>query len=141
MAASALPTIVSTLFTSTAGGAAFQGLGTALLGGAISGIGMAKMQESKMREEERQQIAEEDRVKETYEGAGDAMRFWDNPEQNKNNLAQGQKYVRADAKSNQNLAVGKREAPRKAGQQYRTPQQTQTPRYRYDRNAGQIVRQ
>lgn len=136
-----LPAIVGTLFTPVAGGAAFQGLGTALLGGAISGIGMAKMKEAEMREEERQQIGEEDRLKETYEGAGDAMRFWDNQDQNKNNFSQGAKYERADAMSNKNLAVGQREQRRQPGQQFRTPQKTQAPRYKYDRNSGQIVRQ
>lgn len=113
------------------------GIGTTLIGGAIAGWGQAKMAEADRKEDERQRIAEEQRIKDSYAGVGEAGQFWNPP--NENDASQGQDYERADAKSNFDTAVGQKENRGRLGQQYRT-QTAQTPRFQYDEATGRIVR-
>lgn len=133
MAASAALTAIGTAFKT----AVTSTLGQSLIGGAIAGWGQAKMQEADRKEDERQRIAEEQRIKDSYAGVGEAGQFWDPP--NENDASQGQNYERADAKSNFDTAVGQKESRARLGQQYRT-QAAQTPRFQYDEATGRIVR-
>jgi len=100
---------------------------------------MGKMTEAKMEKEEGFRIAEEKRMQDSYAGAGDAVKFWNDTGQDTNNAEQGQQYERADAQSNQNLSLGQRETRQLPGQQYRSTAQQKPKRYKYDPQTSSIV--
>lgn len=118
------------------GGAAGGGLG--LLGGILGGVGQGLMQKNQMREEENQQIRREQRLTDSYEGAGEAMRFWENRDPD-NSAQVDPQYQRPDPNSNRNLPVGTQEQTMRPGEQYRQRTQATPTRYRYDRNTGAII--
>ncbi|MDE4189680.1 hypothetical protein [Phaeobacter gallaeciensis] len=133
-----------------AGAAAAAGAGAAaaagtsafatIMGGVVSGIGTAMMKKNEYKQEEAMREAEDRRVRDSYEGAGDAVRFWDqgqNPESEQ--AASTNNFERADAQSNEGLRVGQTEKRQRLGEQYRNRMETGAKRFRYDRNAGQIV--
>lgn len=65
-----------------AGAAAGAGLsgGLGLFGSILSGIGTGMMARTEARRAEQAKIDEEKRLEQRYAGAGEAVRYWDNPE-------------------------------------------------------------
>ena len=118
------------------------GLGAKLVGGLVSGLGAGLMKKSAYKAEERARIEQEQRLEATYEGVGDAVRFWD--QQPNDSASIDPDYQRTDPNSNKNLRVGQREQSQLPGQQYRiaaTTSKPRTPAYQYDPQSGQIVPQ
>lgn len=127
--------------TATAGGLLGSGwLGT-VGGGLIAGLGQGLMAKKEQKEDERRELEGEQRREDRYKGAGQAMRFWeqDNLGDDENPNAVNPGFQRADPNSNKNLAVGQIEGPSRLGEKYRSRQPKRQERFRYDRNAGQIV--
>lgn len=135
-----IATVASSIATGAAGlfagGAAGGGLG--LLGGIVGGIGQGLMTKNTMREQENQRIREEQRLTDSYEGAGQALRFWENRDP-ENSGQIDPNYQRPDANSNRNLPIGTTEQTMRPGEQYRQRTQPTQTRYRYDRNTGAIL--
>lgn len=77
-----------------AGGLAGSGMG--LFGSILSGVGQALFTRSEMREEEKQQIAAEQRREARYEGVGEATRFWEGGDESEGSVSQGPGYQRVD---------------------------------------------
>lgn len=132
------------IFAPAAGAGAAAAAGTSafatIMGGVVSGIGTAMMKKNEYKQEEAMREAEDRRVRDSYEGAGDAVRFWDqgqSPEAEQ--AASTNNFERADAQSNEGLRVGQTEKRKRLGEQYRNRMETGAKRFRYDRNAGQIV--
>ena len=138
MSAPILPAL-SAIFAPAAAGTAASA-GATILGGIVSGIGSGMMKKKEYEREEAMAEAEDRRVRDSYEGAGAAVRFWDqgqNPESEQ--AASTNNFERADAQSNEGLRVGQTEKRQRLGEQYRNRMETGAKRFRYDRNAGQIV--
>lgn len=125
----------------TAGGFLGSGwLGT-VGGGLIAGLGQGMIAKNEQKEDERRELESEQRREDRYKGAGQAMRFWeqDNFGDDENPNAVDPGFQRADPTSNKNLAVGQIEGRTRLGEKYRSRKSNRQERFRYDRNAGQIV--
>lgn len=137
---------LGTMFAPAAAGAGVAAAGAGasafatIMGGVVSGIGSALMKKNEYKAENEMREAEDRRVRDSYEGAGDAVRFWDQRQSPEGEQATStNKFERADAQSNEALRVGQTEQRLRLGEQYRTRMQAGAKRFRYDRNAGQIV--
>ena len=133
-----------------AGVAAGAGLGSALgtgwlgtiAGGVISGVGSGLIAKKEAKAAERRDKEEYQRRQDSYQGAGEAMRFWEQESlgDDDNPNASDPGFQRADANSNENLRVGQTEQAPRMGEKFRTRKAANRPeRFRYDRSAGQIV--
>lgn len=133
--------ILGTIFAPAAAGAATAGIGSTILGGVIAGLGQGLMERQREKAAQREDEAREDRKAERYEGAGDAVRFWNQDQATPSGeQASGtNQFERADANSNENLSLGQREQRQRPGEQYRRRQTPGGERFRYDRNSAQIV--
>lgn len=147
MAASLAPLVAA---GAGAGGAAAAGagifaaggIGTTIVGGLLAGFGTAMASKKAREAEEASRIAEEKRRQDSYEGAADATRFWEDPlQQGEENQAAGPNaYERADPNSNAGLAVGQREERKMPGEKYRMPEAPQKPTVKYNPQTRQIER-
>lgn len=137
MAASGLAPIISAVFAPATAGA---GIGATIAGGLISGLGAGIMKGKERKDEERSRVAEEERRQASYNGAGEAVRFWDSDSSPENDTqAAGPEFQRVDAQSNNDLALGQREQPKKLGQQYRNQKPGNGRTFRYDPQKRAIV--
>lgn len=133
---------VSTIFAPAAAGTAASGaIGGGFLakalGGLVSGIGAGMMKKAEYGEQERQNVAEEQRAEERYAGAGEATRFASQDASPTTGGGIDPDYQRVDAKSNFGEQVGTPQSFEAAtGEKYRN--RNQGSRYRYDPTTGSI---
>lgn len=120
-----------------AGDAAGGGAG-GLIGGLLGGLGQGMMAKAKYKEEERQDIAREKRLQDSYEGVGDAMRFWEKDPPTSDGSGVNPDYQRVDAMDNQNTPLGERRQEARMGEQYRSASTEPKKRYTYDPASGRI---
>ncbi|GAB5434807.1 MAG: hypothetical protein EpisKO_41770 [Epibacterium sp.] len=133
--------ILGTIFAPAAAGAATAGIGSTIIGGVIAGLGQGLMERQRDKAEKQEDIEREERRAARYEGAGEAMRFWNQQqgEQDGDKASGTNQFERADPNSNENLSVGQREQRQRPGEQFRRRQQPGGQRFRYDRQSAQIV--
>ena len=136
MAASGAVPIVEAIFA----GASASTLGTSIVGGLLSGWGMAKADEAAARREEEARIREEKRRQATYEGSAEALNWW-SPEdvESANDTKTGTEYRRARA--GKGMGVARDGLQPQPGEQFRTREVTPKPRYKFDKQGMGIVRQ
>lgn len=123
-------------------------VGATVIGGVVSGIGSGIMasrqakEERKAREQQEQwRRDEEERRRASYQGLGDAARFWENGDAT-SGTDQGVEYQRVRAGDNAGKPVGaETDLGQKPmlGQKYRSP--PAGPRYQFDKASGRIVYQ
>lgn len=122
------------LFPALAAGgtAAGAGLGATIIGGALSAFGSVMLSRAEAKEAEKQQLAEEYRAEQSYEGSGEAYDFASGTEVGSSDADDVLK-PRLQSQRGQEAKVGS-----KAAQLNQQP--LQTGRVSYDRHARKIVR-